>query len=135
MAAFGVVPGFDPFEHGSGELVAVVPGVLVEELALQDREERFGHGIVVGVADASHRSEDPSGGLPASFASEGRTKTDERDLRRFWVLAALASAATIVAAMAGLVLGIADPDSGSTGDGVFRAVAAAGGLAAAHPIE
>ena len=59
-----------------------------------------------------------------------RTEADERDLRRLWVLLALACAATFGAALSGLVLGIADPDDGSTGDGVFRAVAAAGGLAA-----
>jgi hypothetical protein len=62
--------------------------------------------------------------------STPRTDADERDLHRFWVLVALASAATIVAALAGLVLGLANPDDGSTGDGLFRTVAAAGGLAA-----
>ena len=59
-----------------------------------------------------------------------RTPTDERDLRRFWILVALASAGTLVAAVAGLVLGIADPDDGSTGDGLFRGIAAVGGLSA-----
>ena len=59
-----------------------------------------------------------------------RTPTDERDLRRFWILVALACVGTLVAAVAGLVLGIADPDDGSTGDGLFRTIAAAGGLSA-----
>ena len=62
--------------------------------------------------------------------STPRTEVDERDLRRFWVLVAVVSTATFAAALSGLVLGIANPDDGSTGDGVFRAVAAAGGLTA-----
>ena len=59
-----------------------------------------------------------------------RTEADERDLRLFWILVALAATGTFVAAVAGLVLGIADPDDGSTGDGLFRGIAAVGGLAA-----
>ena len=59
-----------------------------------------------------------------------RTKTDERDLRLLWILIALASTATLVAAMAGLVLGIANPSDGSTGDELIRGIAAAGGLTA-----
>jgi hypothetical protein len=39
-------------------------------------------------------------------------------------------AATFVAAMAGLVLGVADPGGGSSGDDFFRTLAAVGGLAA-----
>ena len=57
VAALGVVPAFDPFEDRGCELVAGVPVVLVEEFALQDREERFGDGIVEAVADRAHRSE------------------------------------------------------------------------------
>lgn len=59
-----------------------------------------------------------------------RTEADERELGRFRILIALACTATMVAALAGLVLGIADPDDGSTGDGLFRTLAAAGGLTA-----
>jgi hypothetical protein len=59
-----------------------------------------------------------------------RTESDERDLGRFWALVAFGAAATFVAAMAGLVLGVADPDDGSTGHDLFRTHAAVGGLAA-----
>ena len=59
-----------------------------------------------------------------------RTEIDGRDLGRFWILIALACTGTVVAAVAGLVLGIADPDDGSTGDGLFRTLAAVGGLSA-----
>ncbi len=59
-----------------------------------------------------------------------RSEADARELRRFWILITLASTATLVAALAGLVLGIADPDDGSTGDEAFRVVAAVGGLGA-----
>ena len=38
-----VVPGLDPFEDRPGELVAVVPVVLVEQLALEGGEEALGH--------------------------------------------------------------------------------------------
>jgi hypothetical protein len=59
-----------------------------------------------------------------------RSAADERDLSRFWTLIALACAATVAAAVGGLVLGIANPDEGSTGDGLFRTIAAVGGLSA-----
>ena len=59
-----------------------------------------------------------------------RTDADARELGRFWILVALAAAATFVAAMAGLVLGVADPDDGSTWDGALRVTAAAAGLGA-----
>jgi hypothetical protein len=45
VAAVWVVPAFDPFEDGGRELVAAVPFVLVEELALESGEERFGDGV------------------------------------------------------------------------------------------
>ena len=59
-----------------------------------------------------------------------RTPTDERDLRWFWILVGLASAATLVAALGGMVLGLADPEQGSTARSFYRGVAAGGGLAA-----
>jgi len=62
------------------------------------------------------------------MTSPNRSEADERDLRIFWALTTLAAAATIVAALAGLVLGIADPDDGSTSDEFFRRVAAVAGL-------
>ena len=69
-------------------------------------------------------------GWESTMTTTDRTETDERDLGRFWILIALACAGTVVAAAAGLVLGIADPDDGSTGDGLFRTIAAVGGLSA-----
>ena len=59
-----------------------------------------------------------------------RTAADEQDLRRFWILAGLASIATLVAAVAGMALAIANPDDGSSRDDALRVAAAAGGLAA-----
>ena len=54
VASGGVVPAFDPFEYGAGELVSGVPVVLVREFSLQDREKRLCHRIVETVADAAH---------------------------------------------------------------------------------
>lgn len=46
VAASRVVPGLDPVEHRQRQLLAGVPLVLVEELALQAREERLGDAVV-----------------------------------------------------------------------------------------
>jgi hypothetical protein len=40
-----VVPDLDPVEHGEGEVLAGVPPVLVEQLALEAGEGRFGDGV------------------------------------------------------------------------------------------
>jgi hypothetical protein len=64
------------------------------------------------------------------MSETARTPADERDLGRFWILVAFACAATLVAAMAGMGLGIADPDDGSTWDGVLGVTAAIAGLSA-----
>jgi hypothetical protein len=53
VAAVWVVPAFDPFEDGGRELVAAVPFVLVEELALESGEERFGDGVVEALSGQS----------------------------------------------------------------------------------
>src|SRR5690606_4844086 len=58
VSAAGVVPGLDPVEHGQGEFVAGLPVALVEELALQRREERFGDAVVEAVPDAAHGAEE-----------------------------------------------------------------------------
>lgn len=63
------------------------------------------------------------------MSATDRTDKDKCDLRRFWGLVAAACVATAVAATAGLVLGIADPGDGSTGDDRFRTFVAVGGLA------
>ncbi len=64
------------------------------------------------------------------MTTTARPEAEERDLGRFWILVASATVATVAAAVAGLVLGIADPDDGSAGDDLFRTIAAVGGLAA-----
>ena len=45
VPAARVVPSLDPFEDGQGELATGLPAVLVKQLALQGREEAFGHGV------------------------------------------------------------------------------------------
>lgn len=45
MAALGVVGGFNPLEHGEGELLAALPAVLVEQLELEGAEEALGHRV------------------------------------------------------------------------------------------
>ena len=60
VPTFGVVPGFDPVEDCRSELITVGPVVLVEEFSLQDREERFGNGVVVAITDSAHRSKQAS---------------------------------------------------------------------------
>jgi len=59
-----------------------------------------------------------------------RSAADRRALRAFWSLIAVACVATLIAAIAGLVLGIAEPDRGTTSDDVSRSTAAVAGLAA-----
>jgi len=61
-----VVPGFDELEDGGGELASVVPAAPVQQFELEGAEERFGHGVVEGVADGAHRSEQP--GLAEALA-------------------------------------------------------------------
>lgn len=64
------------------------------------------------------------------MTDELRSEADSRDLKRFWIVVAFGAAATLIAAISGLVLGIADPDDGSGGDGLFRGIAAVSGLSA-----
>jgi hypothetical protein len=68
-----VVERFDVLEDGLGELVPRRPGSPVVEFCLEDGEEAFGQGVVVGIADGAHRGqearltesvpESPRGGL------------------------------------------------------------------------
>jgi hypothetical protein len=55
----GVVERFDSFEDRLGQFGPGLPAAAVEEFELEGPEERFGHGIVQGVADGAHRSEQP----------------------------------------------------------------------------
>ena len=57
VAAGRVVPGFDPGEHRAGESGAGGPRVVVEEFALQRREERPSDGVVERVANGAHCAE------------------------------------------------------------------------------
>jgi len=59
-----------------------------------------------------------------------RSDKEQRNLDRFWVLISLAVAATLVAAIAGVVLAIADPADGTKPEAVFGLAAAIGGLSA-----
>ena len=70
---------------------------------------------------AQHRSLAARYGAETLSTMTERTTTDERNLRRFWVVIALAATATLVAALAGLVLGIADPDDGSGSEPAWTA--------------
>ena len=57
MTAMRVVPAFDPFEDGGGELRSAGPVVLVEELTLETGEERFGDAVDAPICqDASTKS-------------------------------------------------------------------------------
>ncbi len=59
-----------------------------------------------------------------------RGAADESSLRFFWVLIALGSVSMVVAAVAGVVLAVADPREGTSPDDVFNLVAAISGLGA-----
>ena len=51
------VPGFDLFEDGQGEMTAVGPVVVVEELELQRPEEALDHAVVEAVTHGAHGAE------------------------------------------------------------------------------
>lgn len=53
---------------------------------------------------------------------------EERQLRRFWLIVALAGLAAGIAATAGVALWIADPDPGTSPEEVLGIVAAVSGL-------
>src|SRR5207248_5734520 len=56
-----VVPALDVLEDGHPPLGVGLEGATVDELALDAGEEAFTQGVVVGVADGSHRG--PAAGL------------------------------------------------------------------------
>jgi len=66
MTATDDVPAFDPAEDGHARLGLGLERVAVQELALETGDEGFAHGVVVGVANGSHRGEYAC--LPASLA-------------------------------------------------------------------
>ncbi|MCP3976391.1 MAG: hypothetical protein GY720_18045 [bacterium] len=57
-----------------------------------------------------------------------RTASDERELRLFWTVVAIASAAAGVSVVAGVALWIADPAEGTTPEGLLGFTAAVSGL-------
>ena len=59
MAPPAVVEAFDVLEYRVGELDAGVPSLAVEQFGLQASPERFRDGVVVGVADAAERGQQP----------------------------------------------------------------------------
>ena len=62
--------------------------------------------------------------------TDERNASDQRSLKRFWIVIALAVVATLIAAIAGVVLAIADPDDGTAPKAAFDLAAAIGGLSA-----
>ncbi len=60
--------------------------------------------------------------------SEPRTASEERQLRRFWTIIALAGVAAGTAAAVGVALWIADPTAGTTPEEVLGLIAAVSGL-------
>lgn len=60
--------------------------------------------------------------------STPRTASDERQLRRFWIIIASAAAAAGVSVVAGVALWIADPAEGTAPEAFLGVTAAVGGL-------
>ena len=59
LAAASVVGAFDPGDDRDAQLFAGVPGVAVEHVLLQQREELLHGGVVTGGSDLAHRAEHP----------------------------------------------------------------------------
>jgi hypothetical protein len=57
LAASSVVGLFDPGDDLDPEVVAGGPAAPVEDVALEEREERFHGGVVAGGADLAHRAD------------------------------------------------------------------------------
>ena len=51
----GVVENLDVLEDGRFRPLAIGPGMTVDQLPLQGRDEALGHRVVVGVGHRSHR--------------------------------------------------------------------------------
>src|SRR2546428_121102 len=71
MAAARVVPAFDEVEDGQARVGVSREAVPIEQLALEGREEALAEGVVVGVADASHRRRAAGGGTPRAEGERG----------------------------------------------------------------
>jgi len=59
LAAAPVVGRLDPADDRNGEVLAGLPGVAVEDVVWEEREERFHRGVVASGRDASHRPHQP----------------------------------------------------------------------------
>src|SRR5438270_9389160 len=57
LSAAAVVGAFDPGDDRDPELVAGGPGPSVEDVVLQQAEERFHGCVVAGGTDATHRAD------------------------------------------------------------------------------
>ena len=55
MPPMRVVPAFDPFEYRQPGFGLRLEGPAVQQFAFQCREEAFGHGVVIRIADRAHR--------------------------------------------------------------------------------
>src|SRR3989442_4848499 len=78
MAAARVVPAFDEVEDGQARVGVSREAVPIEQLALEGREEALAEGVVVGVADASHRRPDAGVATPPA---EGERGVDRKSTR------------------------------------------------------
>ena len=58
MPAAGIVPSFDELEASYARLGLGAELAPIEQRAFERGEEALAHGIVVGVADLSHRGSD-----------------------------------------------------------------------------
>ncbi len=60
-----VVEPVDVFEGGDLDLLCGAPGPAgLDQLGLEQPDDRLGEGVVVGVADGPDRGADPGGGQP-----------------------------------------------------------------------
>jgi hypothetical protein len=80
------------------------------------------------MVDRSPRRKALAGRRREDVINTDRTPNDERELRLFRTLVAVASVAAGVSVVAGVALWIADPAEGTTPEGVLGLTAAVGGL-------
>lgn len=64
LTAPTVIGPFDPGDDRDAELVAGFPALPVEDVLLQQREERFHRGVAAGCTDAAHRAGEVTLGAP-----------------------------------------------------------------------
>ena len=58
LSAASVVGPFDPDHDGDAEFFAIAPALPVQDVLLEQREERFHRGVVTARADAAHRPDE-----------------------------------------------------------------------------